>query len=226
MEAQVERGEVRSGLTIAGAYAYKLRKSLFAQFANKVKAGEFSKEDVARASRELNTFLYHILVERLKLDKLDVVRINVGYEVHGRELRWDYDNLRIEAYKKIPKEKIDEAIIEAVRHMKEIIEGRYIVEEVGKSITGDSLYKIRLGDLNVGMLEAIRLNDEILLKGALTSPEPLIIEKVRIELYGREFLEVLSEKLNEIISKGRKISREEAEETIRALLSIVKVHSH
>ncbi|MEM3495164.1 MAG: hypothetical protein QXW31_05450, partial [Nitrososphaerota archaeon] len=151
---------------------------------------------------------------------------NVGYEVHGRELRWDYDNLRIEAYKKIPKEKIDEAIIEAVRHMKEIIEGRYIVEEVGKSITGDSLYKIRLGDLNVGMLEAIRLNDEILLKGALISPEPLIIEKVRIELYGREFLEVLSEKLNEIISKGRKISREEAEETIRALLSIVKVHSH
>lgn len=223
MEERIEKGEVRSGLTIAGAYADKLRKALFAQFASKVKAGELSKEDVARASRELNTFLYHILVEKLKLDKLDVVRINIKYEVHGRELRWDYDNLRIEAYKRIPQEKVDETIMEAVRHVKEIIEGKYIVEEIGKTLTGDTLYKIRLGDLNVGVLEAIRLNDELLIKGALISPEPVMVEKIRIELYGRNPLEVLTEKLNEIISKSRKISRTEAEEAIKTLLSILKI---
>lgn len=223
MEERIERGEVRSGLTIAGAYADKLRKALFAQFASKVKTGELSKEDVARASRELNTFLYHILVEKLKLDKLDVVRINIKYEVHGRELRWDYDHLRIEAYKRIPQEKVDETIMEAVRHVKEIIEGKYIVEEIGKTLTGDTLYKIRLGDLNVGVLEAIRLNDELLIKGALISPEPVMVEKIRIELYGRNPLEVLTEKLNEIISKSRKISRTEAEEAIKTLISMLKI---
>jgi len=222
MEASVKRGEVRSGLTIAGAYADKLRKALFAQFAEKVKSGELSKEDVARASRELNTFLYHILVEKLKLDKLDVVRINVKYEVYGRELRWDYDNLRIEAYRRIPKEKVDEVIMEAVRHVKEIVEGRLMVEEIGKTLTGDILYRIRLGDLDVGLLEAIKLDDELLLKGAFISPEPVMVEKIRIELYGRNPIEVLTEKLGEIINKSRKTSREEAEEAIKALLSIVK----
>lgn len=222
MEALGERGEVRSGLTIAGAYADKLRKVIFAQFAEKVKSGELSKMDIARASRELNTFLYHILVEKLKLDKLDVVRINIKYEVHGRELRWNYDDLRIEAYKRIPKEKIEEIIMEAVRHVKEIIEGRLVVEEVGKTLTGDNLYKVRLGDLDVGLLEAINLDTELLLKGAFISPEPVIVEKVRIELYGRNPIEVLTEKLGEIINKSRKVSREEAEEVIKTLISIVK----
>lgn len=221
----MERGEIRSGLTIAGAYADKLRKALFAQFASKVKSGELEKEDIARASRELNTFLYHILVEKLKLDRADVVRINVKYEVHGRELRWDYDSLRIEVYKKMPKEIVDEAITEAVRHVKEIIEGRYLVEEVGKTLTGDILCKIRLGDLTVGMLEVIKLNDEILLKGAFISPEPVLVERTRIELYGREIVEVITEKLSEIIKSGRRVSREIAEETIKSLLTIVKTYA-
>ncbi len=113
--------------------------------------------------------------------------------------------------------------MEAVRHVKEIIEGKYIVEEIGKTLTGDTLYKIRLGDLNVGVLEAIRLNDELLIKGALISPEPVMVEKIRIELYGRNPLEVLTEKLNEIISKSRKISRTEAEEAIKTLISMLKI---
>lgn len=219
---EVKGGEVRSGLIIAGAYADKLRKVLFAQFAEKIKSGELSKESIAKASGELNAFLYHLLVEKLKLDKLDVVRINVKYEIYNKELKWDYENLKIEAYRKIPQTEIDKTIIEAVKYVKEIVESKYTIEEIGKTLTGDTLYKIRLGDLNVGVLEAIKINDELLLKGALTSPEPIMIEKFRIELLGKNPNEVLIEKLNEIINKSKKVSRNEAEETIKALLSIAK----
>ncbi|MEM1743318.1 MAG: DUF2258 domain-containing protein, partial [Nitrososphaerota archaeon] len=221
-QSSVEKGEVRSGLTISGAYADKLRRVLFAQFIQKIKSGEISKEDVARASRELNTFLYHLLVEKLKLEKDDVVRITVKYELQDREIKWDYENLKIDAYRKIPQSEVRKIIAETVKHVKEVIEGKHVIEEVGKTITGDTLYKIRLGGVDIGVLEVIGLDDEVIVKGALTSPDTVIIEKARIGIGGKEVSEVLLEKINELAEKGRKVSRQEAEETIKFFLSKVK----
>jgi len=69
-----------SGLVIAGAYADKIRRTLFAQLKDLVKQDKSFSKEVARATGELNAVLFRILVEELKL-KGDVVRIRINYNV-------------------------------------------------------------------------------------------------------------------------------------------------
>ncbi|NHV45151.1 MAG: DUF2258 domain-containing protein, partial [Candidatus Verstraetearchaeota archaeon] len=61
--------QLTTGLVITGAYADEIRKTLFAQLKDNIKKGEIPSQEVARAIAELNRILYHILVEKLKLDK-------------------------------------------------------------------------------------------------------------------------------------------------------------
>jgi len=217
-----ERGELSSGLVIAGAYADKLRRALFAQLSLKVRSRQIPSEEVARASRELNTFLYHVLVERLGVEKGDVVRIKVGYEVEGGAVRWDYDSLKIEIYRKVPQERVDGVLMETLKHLEEVVERRLTVEKIGESPLGDLLYAVKIGGAEVGVLEATQLDDELLVRGALTSPEPVIIERTKIELKGREIREVLEGGLKELMERGRRVAREEAEEAVRLLSRITR----
>ncbi len=216
-----ERGEVSSGLVIAGAYADKLRRALFAQLSPRLKSRQISSNDVARASRELNMLLYHILVEKLRVEKSDVVRIRAAYEVEDGGIRWDYESLRVEVYRRVPQEEVDKIVREALVSVEDIVERRLRVEEAGRSPVGDLLYIVKIGDAEVGVLEVTRLDDELLVKGALVSPEPVIIERTRIELGGREVREVLEERLRELSEKGRRVERGEAEEAIRLLSEMI-----
>lgn len=109
--------ELNSGLIIVGAYAAKIRRTLFAQLSDLVKQSkEFSKE-IARASGELNTVIYNILVNELKLDKGDVVRIRIKYtaDPDNKKISWHYDTLRIEAFKKMPSKDIDNVVDSFIR---------------------------------------------------------------------------------------------------------------
>ncbi len=100
--------ELSTGLVIAGAYANKLRRTLFAQLRDLVKQNKEFAREVARASGEINRLLYIILVENLKCDKGDVVRVRIKYRVNLKEWRiiWDYDTLRIEYFKRQPDEEV------------------------------------------------------------------------------------------------------------------------
>jgi len=103
--------ELSTGLIIAGAYADKVRRTLFAQLRDLVKQDkEFAKE-VARASAELNIVLYYILVEELRIEKGDVVRVRVNYRVEpGKRITWLYNTLRVEAFKRVPDENVEKAV--------------------------------------------------------------------------------------------------------------------
>ncbi len=101
---------LRSGLVPAGAYSNKLRRILFAQLSKLVKEGAVKQQEIARAIGELNTFLYHVLVEELKLDKAEPVRIEINYTVEGGKISWDYSSLKITAYKALPQNLIELAI--------------------------------------------------------------------------------------------------------------------
>ncbi|PWV36756.1 MAG: DUF2258 domain-containing protein, partial [Desulfurococcaceae archaeon] len=70
-----------SGYVIAGGYADKLRRTAFAQLRDEIKGGVISSQEVARAVGELNSTLYKILVDRFKVDKGDVVRIRIDYQI-------------------------------------------------------------------------------------------------------------------------------------------------
>lgn len=100
------------GTIIAGAYADKVRRTLFAITKNI--QPPLKNEDVAYASAILNQTLYKILVEKLKIDKGDVVRIVIDFEIKDGKIEWKYDTLKIEWFARKDQSEIDKAIKEVI----------------------------------------------------------------------------------------------------------------
>ncbi len=117
--------ELSTGLVIAGAYANKLRRTLFAQLRDMVKANREFAREVARASGEINRLLYIILVEKLHADKGDVVRVRVQYDVVDGRIVWDYDTLRLEFFRRVPDEEVAEKVRETIREYLEQVKQEY-----------------------------------------------------------------------------------------------------
>ncbi len=126
-----EEGVMRSGLIAAGGFGDKIRRVMFAQLSRHVKSGVLSPQEVARAVAELNTFLYRVLVEELKLEKSDPVRIEINYVVRDGGVVWDYSSLRIEAFKPIPQNIIELAI----QYAKTVTKAAQTSEESYKGIS-------------------------------------------------------------------------------------------
>ncbi|MCC6041239.1 MAG: DUF2258 domain-containing protein [Desulfurococcaceae archaeon] len=106
-----ESREFSTGLVIAGAYADKVRRTLFAQLKDAIKQDKEFAREVARATAELNVVLYNILIEELKISKGDVVRVRINYRVDpGKRVTWLYDTLRVEAFKRVPDESVEKVV--------------------------------------------------------------------------------------------------------------------
>ncbi len=99
-----------TGLVIAGAYADKLRRTLFAQLRNDVKEGKVSNQEVARAAAEMNQLLFHILVEDLKMEKGDAVRVRVDYSVEDGTIKWNLSTLTVEAFKRMNDDEVQSIV--------------------------------------------------------------------------------------------------------------------
>ena len=74
------RYEIRTGVVIAARFADKLRRTAFAVF-----GGVVPKEEIIRATSELNKKIYERLVS-MGVGKLDIVRISVEASVEGGRL--------------------------------------------------------------------------------------------------------------------------------------------
>ncbi len=133
----MSENRLSTGLVIAGAYADKVRRTLFAQAKN---LGVESRE-VVRASAELNRVLFEILVNNLKIDKGDVVRIRINYEVKNGKIEWIYDTLEIEAFRRIPDEEVSKIVKEAIGRVKEILKAPVSEEE--KEVVGAEAERVR-----------------------------------------------------------------------------------
>ena len=110
-----EKQIVRTGVVLAGAYANRVRRVLFAQLSQKVKSGEIDKEEVARAAGELNSVLYEALVKYLALSKGDLVRIEAPYTISEGRIIWDYSNLRVRAFREIGESVVKKAVEDALK---------------------------------------------------------------------------------------------------------------
>lgn len=110
-----ERQILRTGVVLAGAYANRVRRVLFAQLSQRVKSGEIDSKEVARAAGELNTILYEAFVKHLALSKGDLVRIEAPYTISEGRIIWDYSNLRVRAFREIGEEVVRKAVEEALK---------------------------------------------------------------------------------------------------------------
>ncbi len=133
----MSENRLSTGLVIAGAYADKVRRTLFAQ----AKGLGVESREIVRASAELNRVLFEILVNKLKVDKGDVVRIRINYTVKDGQIEWLYDTLEIEAFKRIPDEEVMKIVKDAVGRIKEIL-GAPVSEEE-RSMVGAEAESVR-----------------------------------------------------------------------------------
>ncbi len=137
--------ELSTGLVIAGAYADKLRRTLFAQLRDLVKQNKEFAREIARASGEINRLIYIVLVEKLKADKGDVVRIRVQYDVEDGRVKWYYDTLRIEYFKRVPDEQVAKIVKETIDEKLKEIQEQYAVapsqEEAEAMMRGEKVEK-------------------------------------------------------------------------------------
>ena len=212
---------LRSGAVIVGAYAKKIRKTLFAQLKDKVKSKEISTQEVARAAGEINRILYILFVEKLKLDKGDVVRIVIDYDLVDNQIKWNYSTLKVECYRKVPEEDIN-------RYLKEILEGiekisavdvsEYSIKKVKETKLGDVIFEIYKNKKKVGILIATNMEDEVVVRGAIKEP-PLLISKLRIK-FEENIDKTVINNFENILKKAIPSSEEEVKKTIEEISSL------
>ncbi|MEB3847166.1 MAG: DUF2258 domain-containing protein [Desulfurococcales archaeon] len=215
---------LRSGLVIAGGYADKVRRVLFAQLRDEVKSGRLSNSDVAKAAAELNRLLFEILVNKLHVDKGDVVRIIVEYEVEPPNIKWKLDTLTIQVWRRVPDEEIEPLVKEAIETAEEYMKGeiQLTVEKLGETDTGDVVYRVKYGDLDVGAILVTPVDHRAVIRGAITEPTPIVLRRTIIEYEG-DLDQYISENISRIISQGRNSERREAQKVVNEILALLEV---
>ena len=214
-----------TGLIIAGAYADKVRRTLFAQLRDRIKQGEITNQEVARAAGELNRVLYYILVEKLKTDKGDVVRARIEYDIIDGQVKWKYDTLRLEVFRRIPDEDVSAKVSEIIGRIEEILSKavQYTVEKVLTTKLGDHIYWIKLGEKRVGAIIVTPLNGSAIVRGAVLDPSPVIIDRGRIEYKEGELDQVVSREIVEMLRVGRHAESSEVEEILKDIEALIEV---
>ncbi|MEM1804752.1 MAG: DUF2258 domain-containing protein, partial [Nanopusillaceae archaeon] len=174
---------LRSGAVIVGAYAKKIRKTLFAQLKDKVKSREISSQEIARASGEINKMLYILFVEKLRLDKGDTVRISIDYDLVNNQIVWNYDTLKVEAYRKVPEDDINRYLEEIKKGLEKISQlniEEYNVVKARETRLGDVIFDIKKGKEVVGILIATQIDEDVIVRGAIKEP-PFLITKSKLK---------------------------------------------
>ncbi len=210
--------ELRSGYIIVGAYADKVRKTLFAQQRQKLREGALDPKEVARAAGELNKLLFELLVGKLKLDKGDVVRIRVGYDVRDGRVEWDYATLEVEVFRRVPGEDVEKVLRELLKEGGEAAprEGGIEVSRVGENEFGETILEVRSRGERVGYVAATLVDDTVILKGAFpangTILKRLVVKGVRdVEAWLRDNWE-------SVLKESEKVGEEEAKKAEREIV--------
>ncbi len=215
--------QLSTGLVIVGAYADKVRKTLFAQMKNSIANGEVTSQEVARAAAELNRVLYNIVVDALKSDKGDVVRIRIEYDLSEGKVSWKYDTLSVEYFKRVPDEEVKKLVSSAISKVEEMLIKaiEYETEKVVTTTLGDLVYMVKLKGEKVGALVVTPLEGQVIVRGAVMQPSPVLI-KGKIGLEGRTVDEVIGRGISDLVKTGENVEAEEAEKAIREIDKLVE----
>ncbi|RLG83318.1 MAG: DUF2258 domain-containing protein, partial [Thermoprotei archaeon] len=183
-----------------------------------IKEGTIKANEVAYYVAQLNKVLYRIFVEELKIDKGDVVRVSIDYDLEPGKIIWKFDTLKIEAFRRIPDTQVEEIVRRVATEAEAIMAAavEYTIEKLGETADGDIVYVLRLGDREVGAFEVVMIDEEMayIKKGAAIEPSPMVIEKIKIMTEGRPVEEAIRGNIAEFTRSARYVSEDEAKKLI------------
>lgn len=215
---------LKTGLVSVAGYADKVRKTIFAQNKSLVKDKEWSKA-LAYGAAVINVALYKLLVDELHLDKRDVVRVSIDYNLdqEKKTVVVDWDSLSIEVYKRQEPDAYSLKVESFKHRIKQQPEEQYSVSKIGETVGGDEVYAIKLGEREVGVALVYPVNDTRVLvkKLVVLEPAPLQVMKQTIELGDASVEQRLTELLSSIKQLGVEIDQEKATKTIELVKSSI-----
>ncbi len=223
---------ITTGLIIAGAYANKLRRVMFA--ANK---GKLDAQEIARAVGVLNAALYEAFT-KLGVDKGDVVRISVDYDIVDGKIKWNLDTLTVEYFKRGPDitDKVKNIVVEyfqkAGEGAAERVEEKAEKHETGKleaellSVSGEGeeeVYSLRRGNENIGAARIKIVDDKAdLVALAIVGDKAFLIRgSIDYSDEPEKNAENIAKYVEEALNKGSasEISKEEAKKLLEEILA-------
>ncbi|MCX8204936.1 MAG: DUF2258 domain-containing protein [Candidatus Nezhaarchaeota archaeon] len=210
--------QLSTGLVIAGGYADKVKKAMFAQLREEISRGGVDQREVAKATAELNRLLYKVIVDKLKSDKGDVVRARVDYDVVDGKIELKLGSLKVEYFKRVPDEEVAKIVEEAVAEYEREREAAFEVEEVATTAIGDRLFRVLLMGREVGVIVATPLDDGTVLRGSLLEPRPVIL-RGRLPV-SENLEEALRRQLPSLVAASKEVSVKEASSAVEKLKAL------
>lgn len=202
-----------TGVVPAPLYARKIKRTIFAQLRNEIKRGEVSSNEVAFRVGQLNRFLYDILAKQEGIDKRDMIRIRVDYEISNGELKWDYNSVEVEIwrYDSELSKKVRETISTLLEEI-DFLRGLTLnVEQTGRTIVGEDIYIIKQNGEIIGAIKTTRINSEMTVVGAIKSPP----RKIRAVMPGDTDV---AEMITSILARSEAIQPTDAERIIENII--------
>ncbi len=205
---------LKSGAIILGVYASKIRRTLFAQLKDKIKTGEIQGQEIARAAGELNKILYILFIEKLKLEKGDVVRIAIDYDLEGQKIKWNWGNLKVECYRKVSSEEINKNLLDVLKTQQK---SEYSVRRLRETNLGDVIFEVLKNDAVVGLIVVTQINGEAILRGAI---EPnIILQKMRIVFEG-DVENYLAINFEDVLKMGKESTEDDVRKILEEISSL------
>ncbi len=222
---------VSSGLIIAGAYANKLRRVMFATLKGKV-----NNKEVARAAGELNALLFELFRE-VGVEKGDVVRITVEYEIENGKIKWKWETLEVQHYKPVEETsaKIKELLPKILEKKEELAAKpappmEIEVEYLGTVREGlEDVYVIKAPKeetyVTIGAVRVLFKNEEGEALSIIVTPEGKAYRHLMKLKYKSDPLEIaksIKEELVKALSENtvEEIDKEKAKEMLKELIKI------
>ena len=207
--------KLSSGCVIAGAYADKVRRTLFAQLKDKL-----DEREIAKGAAILNKLLYEIFVNRLKIDKGDLIRVRIDYDIEDGEIKWNYDTLEIEVFKRIPQDEVEPVVRETVSRIEDQFKDvEYDIEVIGESVLGEMLYTVKAEDKEAGIVAVSTLGSSAVIRGAVIYPVPTIIDNVKVDR--EQATSNLSEVIKDSVKIGKVVDLGKAVKVVESLKALL-----
>jgi len=213
-----------TGYVIAGAYADKVRRTLFAQTRDLVKSGTLTLQEVARAAGELNRILYEVFVNKLKTDKGDVVMVNIEYNIEDNRIVWNYDKLEVRVWRRERDDVVARALSEVKMVARELAVRviQFEVARIGETEGGDIVYSLKLAGKEVGAFLLTPLDeDKAVVRGAVLEPTPLLLKRQLIDIQP-PVDDFIAKNIGAIMAKATNVEIGEADKAIREIKALVE----